>query len=225
MIHLCLYEKVNLPSDIYRNLLSNTSSYSKNNILQKRTYKEKCTALIDDFLLRELIYKNYRLIYGKDEIVTNKFGKPLFEKQKDYYFNFSHNDKYGVLVLDKNPIGVDIEEIEDINTKTKSLFVSDQDHFSKVDTKLSLCKLWTAKESYCKAIGCGLNISLKEVNVVKIKNNVKVSYGEKSKKWLVKYFALLEKAEIAVCSMDQFSLKYSKVDILEYLSTSIFLSK
>ncbi|MFA6252870.1 MAG: 4'-phosphopantetheinyl transferase superfamily protein [Patescibacteria group bacterium] len=225
MVYLYLYEKVNIPSDIYRNLLNYTSDYSKKSILQKWTYKEKCTAIIDDFLLREFMYKNYRLRYDNDEIITNEFGKPFFRKQKGYYFNFSHNDKYGVLVLGEDLVGADIEEIERINTKTKSIFVSDRDYFSKVDTKLSLCKLWTAKESYCKAIGCGLNISLKEVNVVRIKNNIKIGYREKSKKWFVKYFELDGKTEIAVCSIDQFSLKYSKINILEYLSTPICLAK
>lgn len=212
-----LYKKIALSSDVYRYLLSHASNYSKKSILQKCTYKEKCTSLIDNFLLRELVYKNYRFRYDKDEIVTNKFGKPLFRNKKNCYFNFSHNDKYGILVLGRKPVGADVEEIENVNMETKSLFISDQDCSCNVDTKLSLCKLWTAKESYCKAIGCGLNISPKEINATRIKNNIKVNHGKKTKNWLVKHLVLPNKTVIAVCSRDQFLLKYNEINILEYL--------
>lgn len=217
LFNVYLYKRITLSSDVYKHLLSRASSYSKKSILQKYTYKEKCTSLVDDFLLRELIYKNYRFRYDNDEIITNKFGKPLFKNQKNCYFNFSHNDKYGVLVLGGKTVGVDMEEIENVNMETKSLFISDQDCSDRVDTKLSLCKLWTAKESYCKAMGCGLNIPLKEINIIGIKNNIEVGHGEKSKNWIVKHLVLPNKTVIAVCSRSQFLLKYNKVNILEYL--------
>jgi 4'-phosphopantetheinyl transferase len=216
--NIYLYKRITLSSDVYKHLLSRASSYSKKSILQKCTYKEKCASLIDDFLLSELIYKNYRFRYDNDEIITNKFGKPLFKNQKNCYFNFSHNDKYGVLVLGEQPVGVDVEEIENVNIKTKVVFLSDRELYSKYSTKLSLCKLWTAKESYCKATGYGLNISLNEIDVTKLESNFIVSYGKESHGWFVKHVVLPGKTVIAVCSNNQFLLKHNKVNLAEFLS-------
>jgi 4'-phosphopantetheinyl transferase len=219
MIHLYLYKKVNFSSDVYKYLLSYVSNYSQKSILQKSTYKEKCTSLADDFLLRELVYKNYGFRYSRKEIITNNFGKPVFRNKKKYYFNFSHSDKHGAIVLGENPVGVDVEEIENINMKTKIVFLSDQELSSKHGTKLSLCKLWTAKESYCKATGYGLNIPLKEIDVTKIGSDFRVSYGEeKSQDWFVKHIVFSGKTVIAVCSNNQFLLKHNKVSLTEFLS-------
>lgn len=217
IIQLFLYEKTCLPSDVYNYLLTCASGYGKSNALQKNTYQDKCTSLVNDFLLRKLIYKNYKFRYDEEEIIINNFGKPIF-RNINYHFNFSHNDKYGVIVLSENPVGVDIENIEDINLKTKDVFLSDKELSNKYYTKQSLCNLWTAKESYCKAKGCGLNISLKKIGITKVRNDLIVNNGKKSNNWFVRNLFLPNKTMIAVCSNYHFLLKYNKVNLTKCLS-------
>jgi 4'-phosphopantetheinyl transferase len=211
---------VTLPSDIYKHLLNNASKYAKENILRKFTYKEKCTCIINDFLLRELFYKNYGFRYGKNEIVINDFGKPFFRENCGYHFNFSHSDEYAVIALGEIFVGVDIEKIEAFNIKTKSLFVADQDYLSECKTKMSLCLLWTAKESYCKAVGYGLSVPPKDVHIIKEGSRFEVRRENDYQRWFVEHI-LLDDVVIAVCSNGWFYLKHNKVNIKETISNII----
>ena len=214
---ICLYKKVCFSTGIYGYLLNYASDYAKENILKKITYKEKCTILANDFLLKNLIYKKYKIKYSKSDIITNKFGKPFFKKQIGCHFNFSHNKKYSVVVVGKEIVGVDIEDIENIKKETHRLFVSDYDYVDKNNMRLSLCKLWTAKESYCKALGCGLNVSLKDIQVIKKRNNFKIIHVEKNQKWIIKNIILSNNIVIAVCSNKSFLLKYDEINMREYI--------
>ena len=84
-------------------------------------------------------------------------------------FNVSHSDNFFVLVVaDSGSIGVDVEEIKDIDLNMASEFCCDTETpFLSTENirqkQINFFTLWTLKESYIKAVGLGLSFQLKDV--------------------------------------------------------------
>lgn len=81
-------------------------------------------------------------------------GKPLL---KNSYFNLSHSDLISVGVIYKEPIGIDIEKLCEINI---SNVIRNEEDIDIQDIKLHVIK-----ESVAKLIGLGLNLNFKEIVV------------------------------------------------------------
>lgn len=216
-MHVFLYRKKILSTDDYNYLSATASDYAKMIASHKATYLEKCSVLVRDYLLGDLMRKNSISRHNKVNIKINNFGKPFFEKPVDYYFNFSHNKEYEAIVFGNKPVGVDVEKFDSFNLDTQSLFVSEGDNIKINDHKMFLCKIWTAKESYCKAVGRGLNVSLKKINVIEKNNFYKISNDGQDSDWLVKQVVLSEGTVVSVCSLGDFLLEYELIDIKNYL--------
>jgi 4'-phosphopantetheinyl transferase len=90
-------------------------------------------------------------------------GKPRFADPTDRHFNLSHSDSFGALGVSRAPIGIDIECPRHINYRRLAhrLFPNEArflpEHRDAIEDNLAFARLWTAKESYLKALGCGLS--------------------------------------------------------------------
>lgn len=122
-----------------------------------------------------LIRYSAYLLFGQTQInkLYSKLGKPYLKNSR-LYFNVSHSGENSIIGIsfNKKNIGVDIEEITNINTNIASKCLSNKEYkwFSetKYNQKELLCKIWTIKESYIKAAGLGLQLLLKTVLIRKI---------------------------------------------------------
>jgi len=101
------------------------------------------------------------------EIAHDFFRKPYLKNRRDIHFNLSHAEGFALLGVHNRPIGVDIEKIRPVSTGIAFRFLTEEDRefLSKTeeDEKIWLSaffRLWTAKESYGKAIGKGLRLPL-----------------------------------------------------------------
>lgn len=89
-------------------------------------------------------------------------GKPRFADPTDCHFNLSHSDSFGALGVSRVPVGIDIECARHIDYRRLAhrLFPNEARRLSEqsgaVADNLAFARLWTAKESYLKALGCGL---------------------------------------------------------------------
>ncbi len=86
-------------------------------------------------------------------IQTDSHGKPFLADHPDLHFSLSHSGGFAVCALDDAPIGVDIEQIRNIDTArlAKRLF-----GITEPLTPDAFFGLWTRHESYLKAVGIGL---------------------------------------------------------------------
>ena len=83
----------------------------------------------------------------------NEFGKPL---SKDKYFNISHSEGYIALVIDKVPVGIDIEKLRPAEEDLRN-YVSNQEEKNYIHDDESFFEVWTNKEALVKANGNGIN--------------------------------------------------------------------
>lgn len=101
------------------------------------------------------------------KIIKNSYGKP-YMLDSGFNFNISHSGNTVVCVFSKQDIGIDIEEIHDIDY---SLF---ENVFSSNEFKVindggldKFYEFWTRKESVIKAIGKGMSIPLTQIEIDK----------------------------------------------------------
>lgn len=101
----------------------------------------------------------------ESELKKNQNGKLFIEGREE--FNVSHGGKYVVLVTDKNPVGIDIEEMRERSfiVATK-VFTKDEQQWMSEDKLRRFFYLWTQKESLVKAEGCGITIPLESFSVL-----------------------------------------------------------
>ena len=86
-------------------------------------------------------------------VKTDPRGKPFLADHPALHFSLSHSGEYAVCALDDAPIGVDIEQLREIDTArlAKRTF-----GITESLTLDAFFALWTRKESYLKAVGIGL---------------------------------------------------------------------
>jgi len=143
------------------------------------------------FLKKAILSKYLKITMDAVHLCKQKLGKPtLISPKNSLDFNVAHSNNFFVCAIaDSGLIGVDVEEINEIDLQTALEFCCNSElvHLNTcndIERRINFFKLWTLKEAYVKAIGKGLSYPLKyicfdlmDLSSVKIKGNA-------SKKWL-----------------------------------------
>ncbi len=128
--------------------------------------------------LREYRYTNDCL----HKLWKNQFGKPYIDS--NVFFNLSHSGRYVICAFHTEEIGIDIENICNIDIDDFISFFSAQEITclkSSTTPLKDFFRLMTLKESVVKAAGKGISIPLHLVNAL---HKGTMQYGEE--KWFVK---------------------------------------
>ena len=110
---------------------------------------DKVLHLVSAFLKRKYV----------GEWTVDKYGKPVSDH---VYFNLSHCKGVVVIALAESPVGVDVENVRQVDKELIEYVSSDVER-EKILSDEDFFKVWTAKESLVKAQGQGLNKKLKEI--------------------------------------------------------------
>ena len=96
----------------------------------------------------------YRMAYGA-------YGKPGVEGHPEIQFSLSHSGAMIVFAQASVPVGVDVEEIRDIDISVFDRFLSGEEKSmiaSREDPLLSFYTVWTVREAFSKQTGQGLSL-------------------------------------------------------------------
>ena len=99
-------------------------------------------------------------------LVRGAHGKPELSGGTGVHFNLSHAGDYAAAVFDDGAVGIDVERARRVNVNVmQRQFTAAENAYlrSKPDAFL---RLWTRKESYCKAVGEGLHLPLSSFDVL-----------------------------------------------------------
>ncbi len=107
---------------------------------------------------------------GDKHIMQNRFGKPMFKASGFGYFNLSHSGRWLVCAVDKQMVGIDVEQCRtDIDFEIMNFFShAEKNYINDGGRKNKLTRfyrIWTLKESYLKALGTGLSQPLDSFTV------------------------------------------------------------
>ena len=136
-------------------------------ILRYTHWKDAQLSLIGRLLLRHGL-KKINKCYQEKELKYTEYNKPyLFNSEVK--FNISHSGNIVVCAItNNNHIGIDIEEICDINindfrsqmTEFEFQYIMNSNNY-----KIAFYNYWTQKEAVIKANGMGLSLSLKSFEI------------------------------------------------------------
>ncbi len=100
----------------------------------------------------------------ENDIWYNEYGKPCTHGNS--FFSLSHGGSFVVLATDDTPVGVDIEQTDkDYMDICPQVFTENEIRYIK-GNKERFFELWTLKESLAKAVGEGLHLPIKDIEVL-----------------------------------------------------------
>ena len=178
---------VKLTSSDFKYQYLNFISYERRNRIMKiKSVIDKKRSLISELLMRKSANEILGLPAGKIKFSYNPYGKPYIDNIRRYKFNVSHSGDYVTILTGKKSLGIDIEQVKDIDMSISRRFFTEEENcyiFSQKSKDMQVkafYKVWTLKESYIKALGKGLNIPLNSFSF-EIKDTIKLSSPPNSK--------------------------------------------
>lgn len=140
--------------------------------LRYRQVKDRKQSFGAGLLLKKCLFE-----YGIDmeSIRYGENGKP---EAKGIHFNISHSQDMVVCVVSNQPVGCDIENVDDLKEGIAERFFTDNEirylnTFSGDKKRDEFYRLWTMKESYMKMTGEGMSLALDKFEFI-IESDVKV---------------------------------------------------
>ena len=134
-------------------------------------------------------------------------GKPFLPDFPNLHFNISHTDHLAVLAIDTQLVGIDIEKVS-----TARMAVADRFFGTNEKEMLKNCpkgkrdslffELWTARESFVKAIGIGIFNSMGEYSAERTALGWQVNHAETGL-WNIRHYKLLSDYTVGLCSKTQ----------------------
>lgn len=145
-----------------------------------------------------------RMEYGMEtcpEIVRNSFGKPYFQ-DGDLHFNVSHSGEYLAIAFSESPVGIDIQKEKTIREGMYRKVVQPMERqLIGTERQKDFLRLWALKESFVKAEGKGLVISMKDYYFEKENDRYFVNYHGQRALWRFTIEEeLIEGYVISVCA-------------------------
>lgn len=161
----------NIPDMDFQKALALLTREEQRVITLKNNHKARCQLLISTLLVKKAIKDTLHLEEDSFQIKRDKMNRPYIETNEKIQvdFNISHSNKWIVCAISlTGKIGIDIEEIRPIDIKIAKEFMADEEwqylckyQGEKVEV---FYKYWTLKEAFLKAVGTGIDESIKEIN-------------------------------------------------------------
>lgn len=193
------------PASLIELLLNSISN--KDRILRFHHEKDRIRSLVGELLVRKVISALSNTPNNEIEFIRNEYGKPLLiNPSPTIEFNISHAGEWVVLAIDNKHVGIDIEQISSIDLGIAQRYFA-QEEFEYIENTGSqelkieqFYKIWTLKESYIKAAGKGLSISLESFSTI-VNKELAVSVRIEGELWYFKTFRHDTSYFLSVCSL------------------------
>ena len=150
--------------EAYEKHLSSLPAWRRKKALQYKKLDDRKRSVLAFVLLQHALREEYG-IAEIPEFVYNEFGKPSLPNLS-IHFSLSHCKDAVVCAVSDHNIGVDVENIVPYKSDVAQRVCTEAEleMLEQSENKDSdFIKLWTMKESFLKAIGCGLSRSMREV--------------------------------------------------------------
>jgi len=180
----------------FEHLIKALFPHKENEIRKYKKVGDQRRKLYGELLLKYILSKKVNIKMNKILFSKNDYGKPLYKENKGIHFNLSHSGDWCVCAFSQFPIGIDIEQMEPLDIQwTEHFFHPDEiqrlKQLPEHQQREYFYKLWTMKESYLKAIGCGLSQWSKELTETYI--------GEQTSSY--QHFIFNENYMISICEL------------------------
>ncbi len=149
-----------IDDDIFDELMNRVEGSKRERIQRFVRREDQLRGLFADLLIRDIIIQKTGMSNETIRFGTNEFGKPYLIGRDDFHFNLSHSGIWVVAAIDRRPVGIDVEQVADVDLTISRNYFSEDEHndlMSREDKISYFFTLWTLKESYIKTLGKGLS--------------------------------------------------------------------
>ncbi|USB34370.1 4'-phosphopantetheinyl transferase superfamily protein [Paenibacillus sp. YPG26] len=168
MIKVYAARITSFPIEHLDSILSGLPEVRRAKLLRFRFLHDLLRGATGDLLIRAVLPRMLDCSADELEFGSNLHGKPiLMGDDLNIGFNVSHSGDWVVLAAGSSGrIGIDIERVNEMDLATAKQFYTEDEynfimkHESAEARLLRFFQIWTAKESYIKAMGQGLSIPL-----------------------------------------------------------------
>lgn len=209
MMKIFASKVVNFNDGQYQYYVQSLSPKRRVIINNYKQHEDACRALTSVLLLKQIIKDHLGVEFSDSIVDYNNYGKAFLPDFPFFHFNISHSGQWVVCAIDETPIGIDIEQVQPIDYIgiARDCFCIEEYHelLSKSGSELGnyFYSLWTAKESYIKALGKGLSVPLDSF-AIKIKENrvcVKAKNPHSgNRKMFFKQYDVINNYKLTVCA-------------------------
>lgn len=181
---------------------------------------DKQRSLIGNLMVRQFYAKELNCDPFQLEFEYNEHEKPSLKDYPKAHFNISHSGDYVVVAFSDCAVGVDVEKNKGDRLKVAKRFFTKEeleDLFAYPEAEKQIdyfYQLWTLKESYMKAIGKGISMSLSSFSFKKFYNDYRLRYSSEDMGFQFTSYALHPDYACNLCS------KYISKPNMEVLSIS-----
>jgi len=181
---------------------------------------DKQRSLIGHLIVRWFYAKELKIDPFRLEFDYNEHKKPFLKSYPKAHFNISHSGDFVLVAFSDCQVGVDIEKNKGNRLKVAKRFFTQEeldDLFAISAEKQQIdyfYQLWTLKESYMKAIGKGISMSLNSFSFKKYYTDFRLRYSKEDMGFQFTAYTPHPEYACALCS------KYISKPKLEELSIS-----
>lgn len=173
MTHILSINIAGIDDSAYRTLYDRATDQRKQRADRYLRQEDRIRCIVAGALLHLAVQKVLR---KEDyEIETSPFGKQMVKGAADFHYNLSHSGQWVVIAYGSRPVGIDVEKICWDSGKEKlarRYFTADEQDYvfgqGPQGCAERFFEIWTAKESYLKYIGTGLQKSLNSFSVMQL---------------------------------------------------------
>lgn len=152
----------------FEKLLTKVDVTKQEKIRKFYQWKDAYRSLFSDLLVRSIIIKSKMIRNSDIHFYYTSYGKPLLKGIEDFDFNVSHAGEWIACVVDDQRVGVDVEEITDIDLSISQHYFHPIEHNDIINNRNAnerFFDYWTLKESYIKFMTKGLSYPLQSFRV------------------------------------------------------------
>ena len=168
-------------------------------------------SLMGQLIVRRFYAAMFKLKWQDIEFEYNEHAKPRLKSYPQHYFNISHSGNWVVVAFSDQEVGLDIEKVKGDRRHIADRFFTESELKDLKSIKddqqqqLYFYQLWTLKESYMKAIGKGISMSLDSFAFAKENDKFKLAFSGNDEDWYF-YSSYLEKEYfLSICAKEEFS--------------------
>lgn len=193
MIDIWYLNISNISKSEFNELLQTLPPAMVQDVMRFRFFKDRCFKLFGKLIVQKFhLDRDLHFDWSKWQLSAN--GKPYYEVGKK--FNISHSGDYVLAAFSDEEIGVDIEQLGEIDTAAIADFLHPlETKFIEeaTDSQDAFYKVWTRKEAYLKARGIGIVQGLNRENCLE-------PYVDHEETWFLTCLNFLPKYKLALCT-------------------------
>ena len=197
--------------EVFRHFYGTVSEKRRKKIDRYRYPKDKRLSLAAEVLLKKALEQNGIPAY---EVEQDENGKPYLCGNSSVKFNLSHSEERVMCVISNREVGCDVEKVRETDCKLAKRFFTDtecewidgageesggSDVLSEKGNRFF--RLWTLKESFIKAVGLGMRLSLKEFSFHIEQGSVRIEQSVNQEQYFCKEYDLNDGYRYAACGM------------------------